>query len=88
MHSEGFTRSELISFCFLPLFKHYHWNYDVCVGARPGTGKWYMDYATGKCVRDCDGGDKCGGYAEDWEYLYDLKLTCCLQRKWWDILNC
>jgi hypothetical protein len=66
----------------------YQWNYNFCAGVIVGTGKWYMKYSTGKCVKDCEGGTDCGGNAEAWDNLWDSKLTCCLKQKWWDVLNC
>ena len=68
--------------------KFYQWNYVECTGLKPGTGKWYMQYSTGKCVKDCEDQTDCGGYAADWDNLWDSKMTCCLKQKWWDVTNC
>jgi hypothetical protein len=68
--------------------KVYQWNCNSCAGLNVGTGKWYMKYSTGKCVKDCEGGSECGGNAEAWYNLWESKLTCCLKKTWWDVLNC
>lgn len=67
--------------------KFYQWNMIECTGSK-GTGKWFMQYSTGKCVKDCEYQSDCGGYAAAWDDLWDSKLTCCLKKKWWDVMNC
>jgi hypothetical protein len=71
---------------------HYGYNMNECLGeAATGTNKYYVDWTTYKCVKDCseDGAD-CGGLAEGWELgsLYITKEECCRQRLGYDIDHC
>ena len=69
--------------------RYYSWNKVKCMGivagapAASGTSKWYADYSTDKCVKDCVGAG-CGGIAEPWDILYDTKKSCCTERIWWN----
>ena len=42
-----------------------------------GTGKWYVKYDEGTCVKDCTGAFESGGIAESWQELFKDKNTCC-----------
>lgn len=51
-----------------------------------GSGKWYVDWAISKCVKDCPTGSdtECGGLAESWESAeYTSWSTCCSSRLSW-----
>lgn len=60
---------------------HFNWEYNDCMGITPtGSGKWFMDWARGKCVRDCDEGEdgSCGGLVPgSWSRIHDNANACC-----------
>ncbi|EJK73487.1 hypothetical protein THAOC_04881 [Thalassiosira oceanica] len=64
--------------------KYYSWNSANCLAygsssssTSAGTGKFYMNWVTSKCVQDCVGAAPCGGIAEFWDDLFDTRATCC-----------
>ena len=72
--------------------KHYFWNLNACLGgSATGTDKWYVDWATFKCVKDCaEGGTDCGGFADSYgkSNLHASKNQCCDTHVGWDYTNC
>lgn len=55
------------------------WNYNKCVNPN-GSGLWYVDHMTGKCVTDCEegNGETCGGFANRVsDNLYFDPRDCC-----------
>ena len=48
-------------------------------GYRVGTNEWWIDWNTFKCVKDCEGGTDCGGFADFYgqNNLYPTKEKCC-----------
>jgi hypothetical protein len=55
MANPSYYMSDKLEVCCI---KFYQWNYNSCAGLNVGTGKWYMKYSTGKCVKDCEGGSE------------------------------
>jgi hypothetical protein len=55
-----------------------------------GTKKYYVDWATFKCVQDCAVGTAagCGGFADGWNFLHESKEQCCRERVSWDYKEC
>ena len=57
-----------------------------CISVTPnviqqsGTGKWYVNWQSEKCVQDCEpaGNGSCGGQAKPWDFLFDSETECCL----------
>ncbi|KAL3786559.1 hypothetical protein HJC23_006809 [Cyclotella cryptica] len=61
------------------------WNKNKCMN-KQGSGLWYVDYALGKCVIDCDevNGPLCGGLAASTEdELFSDPLSCCESKLPW-----
>lgn len=58
----------------------YSWTVQECMGDYVGTGKYYVDWESYECVKDCaeDGSDAdCGGFAYRWDLpLYNTKEEC------------
>lgn len=55
------------------------WNYNKCVNPY-GSGLWFVDHMSGKCVTDCEkgSGETCGGYANlASDNLYFDPKDCC-----------
>lgn len=51
--------------------------------ANVGTSKWYANYATQRCLKDCpegDGGECSGVTADTWAGFYDDAQACCSER--------
>jgi hypothetical protein len=70
---------------------HYGWNKNECMGqAATGSNKYYVDWSTFKCTKDCSAGTDCGGLAESWEVgmLRNTKEECCRQHVWYDFKHC
>jgi hypothetical protein len=42
-----------------------------------GSNKWYVQWASQKCVQDCEGSLPCGGYATRTDFLFDSDKMCC-----------
>mmetsp|Transcript_3803 Transcript_3803/g.8392 ORF Transcript_3803/g.8392 Transcript_3803/m.8392 type:complete len:90 (+) Transcript_3803:2557-2826(+) len=69
---------------------HYGWSLPTCLAAgvsssstssesatttvAPGSGKWYINWVTYKCMKDCVGESQCGGLAESWDVLYTTQV--------------
>ncbi|KAL3802045.1 hypothetical protein HJC23_010801 [Cyclotella cryptica] len=61
------------------------WNKNKCMNQQ-GSGLWYVNYALGKCVIDCDevNGPLCGGLATSTEDdLFSDPLSCCESKLPW-----
>jgi len=61
------------------------WNKNVCMGSE-GSGLWYVNYAEGKCMTDCEArnGDMCGGVADlSPDELFLSPKTCCAEKLPW-----
>jgi len=60
---------------------HFNWNYDNCMGITPvGSGKWFISWAKGKCVKECDEsqGGSCGGMKPgSWIVTHSNANACC-----------
>ena len=64
--------------------KHYGWAKSQCLGtSAAGSSKWYVDWTSYSCVQDCEGGNPCGGHAENWDELYSSKEKCCRAKLPW-----
>lgn len=64
------------------------WNKNVCMGSE-GSGLWYVNYAKGKCMTDCEvgNGNMCGGVANlAPDELFMSPKTCCAKKLPW-VLN-
>ncbi|KAL3784497.1 LOW QUALITY PROTEIN: hypothetical protein HJC23_013640, partial [Cyclotella cryptica] len=49
---------------------HFSYKLSDCKGESVvGTNKWYVDWSTLKCIKDCslDTADGCGGFANKWD---------------------
>lgn len=59
----------------------FNWKEAECKsnGSRVGTNKWWIDWNTFKCVKDCESGTDCGGFADFYgqNFLYTTKEDCC-----------
>ena len=51
----------------------------VFAASSSDTEKWYVDWTSQICVRNCDSSTapECGGQAAAWDTLYDSAATCC-----------
>jgi len=60
---------------------HFNWDYNNCMGITPAAShKWYMSWAIGKCVKDCEkgGSGSCGGLVTgSWILIHDSANACC-----------
>lgn len=72
--------------------QHYWYNVTNCMGIDPnGTGMWYVDWFTFRCVRDChEGGPDCGGLASGFGRvnLHVAKDQCCQTHISYDYDHC
>lgn len=70
--------------------KYYSYDLATCNGSSGSSGsrKWFMDWASMKCVQDCEGASPCVGLANSWDLKYDTKSECCKERMWWDTPTC
>lgn len=62
------------------------WNLNACLNTDIGSGLWYADHMSGKCVTDCDFGygERCGGLANlIAEDLYATPMECCKNNFAW-----
>ena len=58
---------------------------DKSNGVEPqGTGKYWVNWSYGKCVRDCPSGSApgCGGIAQSWDGIHDSLTACCNKISW------
>jgi hypothetical protein len=71
---------------------HFSWAYDACMGIAPvGSGKYYIDWGKGKCVKDCNIGDEdeCGGIrTEGYIAKHASVQVCCASHMSYDISSC
>ncbi len=71
---------------------HYGWAYYDCMGTKPpASHRWYIDWSSGKCKRDCDSseGGSCGGLVPgSWVILHDSNLACCRAHVSWAVDSC
>lgn len=63
---------------------HFSWDYNACMGITttmpPPSGKWYISWAIGKCVKDCPkgSGESCGGLVPgSWISTHGSANACC-----------
>ncbi|KAL7470367.1 hypothetical protein ACHAXS_010591, partial [Conticribra weissflogii] len=66
----------------------YSWNLDDCMGtvgltSALGSNMWYPNWEGFVCVQDCVGAPPCGGFAENWDSLYDSVEACCDSKLNW-----
>ena len=47
-----------------------------------GSNKFYVDFVSQHCAKDCDGPAPCGGLTQQWNILYESEDDCCAQ-VWW-----
>ncbi len=47
-----------------------------------GSDKYYVNWETYTCVKDCVGSTPCGGLAQSWDDLYTSKDACCDRLTW------
>ena len=50
---------------------------------RTATGKYYVDWTSFACVKDCVEAEDCGGFANEWDVLFDKKELCCTSKLGW-----
>lgn len=65
------------------------WNKNKCMG-EGGSGLWYVDYSSDKCVVDCEEGSGaiCGGLAHlDPDELYQDPRSCCENKLPWVFID-
>ena len=71
---------------------HYFYDENVCISASGGsvaqiaTDKYYANYATEACVKDClvnESDPECGGLAKSWYELFDTAKKCCENKLGW-----
>ncbi len=67
--------------------KFYSWDYNTCMGIvttpAPPSNKWYVNFDTSRCVKDCPaGGELCGGPVPSSSTLYDTVDACCARITW------
>ena len=71
---------------------HYFYDKNVCMIASGGsvahiaTNKYYANYATEACVKDClvnESDPECGGLAKSWYELFDTAKKCCENKLGW-----
>jgi hypothetical protein len=71
---------------------HYFYDENVCISASGGsvaqiaTDKYYANYATEVCVKDClvdESDPECGGLAKPWYELFDNAKKCCASKLNW-----
>jgi hypothetical protein len=60
-----------------------------------GSNKWYVDWKAMTCVKDCESGDDCGGFApkymsgtEEKTWLYDDLDACCEKHPTYKLASC
>ena len=73
--------------------KYYQYNTAGCKGSGGiGSNKYYVNWDTFKCVRDCaiGSGLDCGGFSDrDWgDEEFDDKSECCSTYLSWDYKEC
>ena len=74
--------------------RHYNYRVNACKGlASVGSNKWFINWKTYKCVKDCDVADgaDCGGRADGfWDLLWTFttKEECCRTRVSWNFHEC
>jgi hypothetical protein len=72
---------------------HFFWiETDSCVAdsngiVLPPSNKYFADYASGSCLRDCDSGFGCGDVPPPIN-VYDTVEECCASQNWIDPLYC
>jgi hypothetical protein len=89
-HSGNFLYTTLDECCE----KHYNYRVNECKGlSSAGSNKYFVDWSTYKCVKDCDvvDGADCGGLADGfWDLIWTFttKEECCRTRVSWDFDGC
>lgn len=53
-----------------------------------GTSKFYVDFASERCAKDCEGPAPCAGLAMKWDDLYETESDCCDMIPWIDPKYC
>lgn len=57
-----------------------------------GTEKWYVDWTSSQCVKDCPTGTgasaSCGGLKESWDVSFATPELCCVQLSWKPLAEC
>ena len=70
--------------------RFYQWDTNSCLNMGSGSGLWYVDPLTSKCVTDCpvDNGQTCGGLANVFsDRLYSNPRSCCEQELQWRLTD-
>jgi len=55
--------------------------------AAHGSNKYYVNWITRNCIKDCEGAALCGGIAKKWDSLYASANECC-KNLWNDPEEC
>ena len=68
---------------------------DTSLTPPTGSNLWYVDWKAKTCVKDCETGDDCGGFApkymlesKEQKWLYDDLDTCCDKHTAFNLANC
>ena len=70
--------------------RFYQWDTNSCLNVGSGSGLWYVDPLTSKCVTDCpvEKGETCGGLANVFsDRLYTSPRSCCEQELQWRLTD-